>query len=94
MGRPWDMGKGFDQSAPFTALCPASEIGHLSEGAIWLKVNGEEQQASTIDQYIRLVPETISYLSGLVELAPSDLIYRGTPDGVGSVVADLQIRIF
>ena len=105
MGRPWDMGKGFDQSAPCTALRPASEIGHPSEGAIWLKVNDEVQQESNINLHIWSVPETISYLSSLVELAPGDLIYMGTPDGVGPVVAgdvmdghidgiaDLQIKI-
>jgi fumarylpyruvate hydrolase len=86
-GRPWDMGKGFDHSAPCSAIQPADRIGHPGTGAIWLKVNGEMQQESTIDLHIWSVPETISYLSGLVELAPGDLIYMGTPDGVGPVVA-------
>lgn len=86
-GRPWDMGKGFDNSAPCTALKPASEIGHPDSGEIWIKVNGEVQQKSTIDLHIWSVPETISYLSGLVELQPGDLIYMGTPDGVGPVVS-------
>ena len=85
MGRPWDMGKGFDNSAPCTALKPASEIGHPDSGAIWLKVNGETQQESTIDLHIWSVPETISHLSGLVVLEPGDLIYMGTPAGVGAV---------
>ena len=83
------MGKGVNQAVPFTALCPAAEIAHLSERAIWLKVKGAKQQASTIDQHIWLVLETFSYLSSLVELAPGDLIYMGTPYRVGSVVADL-----
>jgi fumarylpyruvate hydrolase len=87
MGRPWDTGKGFDNSAPCTALKPASEIGHPAAGDIWLKVNGEMQQESTIDLHIWSVPETICYLSGLVELQPGDLIYMGTPDGVGPVIA-------
>ena len=87
MGRPWDMGKGFDNSAPCTALRPVSDVGHPAEGTIWLKVNGRMQQESTIDLHIWSVPETISYLSGLVELAPGDLIYMGTPEGVGPVVA-------
>ncbi|NQV56376.1 MAG: fumarylacetoacetate hydrolase family protein [Rhodospirillales bacterium] len=87
MGRPWDMGKGFDNSAPCTALKPVSDVGHPADGAIWLKVNGEVQQESTIDLHIWSVPETISYLSGLVALQPGDLIYMGTPEGVGPVVA-------
>jgi fumarylpyruvate hydrolase len=87
MGRPWDMGKGFDNSAPRTALRPASEIGHPADGKIWLKVNGETKQQSSIDLHIWSVPETISHLSGLVELRPGDLIYMGTPDGVGPVIA-------
>ena len=86
-GRPWDMGKGFDNSAPCTALKPVSDVGHPDSGEIWIKVNGEVQQKSTIDLHIWSVPETISYLSGLVELQPGDLIYMGTPDGVGPVVA-------
>ena len=77
------MGKGFDNSAPCTALKPASEIGHPAAGDIWLKVNGEMQQESTIDLHIWSVPETICYLSGLVALQPGDLIYMGTPAGVG-----------
>ena len=87
MRRPWDMGKGFDRSAPCGEIAPASAIGHPASGDIWLKVNGEMQQESTIDLHIWSVPETICYLSGLVELQPGDLIYMGTPDGVGPVIA-------
>ena len=86
MGRPWDRGKGFDQSAPCTALHPAARIGHPSKGAIWLKVNGQVRQKGDLNELIWNVPETISYLSGLVELAPGDLIYTGTPEGVKAVV--------
>lgn len=86
-GRPWDMGKGFDYSAPCSALRPAREIGHPDSGAIWLKVNGETKQSGDLSQQIWSVPETIAYLSGLVELAPGDLIYTGTPAGVGPVVS-------
>lgn len=86
-GRPWDMGKGFDKSAPCTALKPVSEIGHPASGAIWIKVNGEKKQESTLDLHIWNTQETISYLSGLVELAPGDLIFMGTPEGVGAVNA-------
>lgn len=87
MGRPWDMGKGFDHSAPCSALRSATDIGHPDNGAIWLKVNGTLKQAGDLSQQIWSVPETVSFLSGLVELAPGDLIYTGTPAGVGPVVA-------
>lgn len=85
MGRPWDMAKGFDSSAPMTALRPATEIGHPGEGAIWLRVNGELRQEGDLAQQIWKVPETIAYLSTLVELQPGDLIMTGTPKGVGRV---------
>jgi fumarylpyruvate hydrolase len=85
MGRPWEMGKAFDNSAPCTALLPASKIGHPAKGAIWLKVNGSVKQKGDLAEMIWTVPETISYLSGLVTLLPGDLIYSGTPAGVGPV---------
>jgi fumarylpyruvate hydrolase len=85
MGRPWDMAKGFDQSAPMSALVPVSEIGHPSEGAIWLEVDGERRQDGDLAQQIWKVPETIAHLSTLVELAPGDLIMTGTPAGVNAV---------
>ena len=86
MGRPWDMGKGFDQSAPCAPISPVSKVGHISKGAIWLKVNGKDRQKSDLELLIWSIPETISYLSGLVTLAPGDLIYSGTPEGVAAVV--------
>lgn len=86
MGRPWDMGKGFDQSAPCAPISPASKVGHIGKGAIWLKVNGKIRQKSDLELLIWSIPETISYLSGLVTLAPGDLIYSGTPEGVAAVV--------
>ena len=85
MGRPWEMGKSFDNSAPCTALPPASRIGHPAKGAIWLKVNGAIKQKGDLSEMIWNVPETIAYLSGLVTLQPGDLIYSGTPAGVGPV---------
>lgn len=85
-GRPWDMGKGFDHSAPCTQIHPVSKIGHIAKGAIWLKVNGQIRQQGDIQDLIWNVPETINYLSGLVELFPGDLIYTGTPEGVNAVV--------
>ena len=86
MGRPWDMGKGFDRSAPMSALRRADAIGHPSSGAISLSVNGELRQEGDLAQQIWKVPETIAYLSTLVELRPGDLIMTGTPRGVGRVV--------
>ena len=85
MGRPWEMGKAFDNSAPCTALVPASKIGHPAKGAIWLKVNGKTTQKGDLADMIWNVPETIAYLSGLVTLQAGDLIYSGTPAGVGPV---------
>ncbi len=88
-GRPWDMGKGFDNSAPCTALRPVSDVGHpdTGDGAIWIKVNGETKQEGTLDLHIWDTAETINYLSGLCELQPGDLIYMGTPAGVAAVVS-------
>lgn len=85
MGRPWDMGKGFDESAPISALRPASEIGHPAKGAITLKVNGELRQSGDLAMQIWSLPEQIAYLSNLVTLQPGDLIFSGTPAGVGPI---------
>ena len=85
MGRPWEMGKAFDNSAPCTALKTAAMIGHPATGAIWLKVNGKYTQQGDLGAMIWNVPETISYLSRLVTLRAGDLIMSGTPAGVGPV---------
>ncbi len=85
-GKPWDMAKGFDQSAPIGEIVPASQSGHPSAGKIELVVNGKPRQGSDLAKMIWSVPETISYLSGLVVLAPGDLIFTGTPEGVAAVV--------
>ena len=84
-GRPWDMAKGFDNSAPTSAIRRVADIGHPSDGAIWLRINGEMRQEGDLAQQIWKVPETISYLSTLVTLRPGDLIMTGTPAGVGRV---------
>lgn len=84
-GRPWDMAKGFDQSAPIGTIAPASAIGHPARGAITLTVNGGERQRGDLADQIWSVPETIAYLSGLVALKAGDLIMTGTPAGVGAV---------
>lgn len=83
-GRPWDMGKGFDHSAPMGALVPAKGVD-VSKGRIELKVNGKVTQASDLSKLIWSVPEVISNLSQLVRLAPGDLIMTGTPEGVAAV---------
>jgi fumarylpyruvate hydrolase len=85
LGRPWEVGKAFEASAPCSALRPASEIGHPDGGAVWLDLNGERRQTGDLAQMIWKVPEMISYLSELFTLQPGDLILSGTPAGVGAV---------
>jgi fumarylpyruvate hydrolase len=82
-GKPWD--KGFDQSAPIGALGPAAGFPDPARGRIALRVNGTLRQESDLSNLIWSVAETISFLSGLVRLAPGDLIFTGTPDGVAAV---------
>ncbi len=84
-GRPWDMAKGFDESAPCSALRSVTEVGHPDSGAIWLRINGETRQQGDLAQQIWAVPEAMAYLSTLVELRPGDLLMTGTPAGVGPV---------
>ena len=83
-GRPWDTGKAFDRSAPITAIQPAEGKG-FEKGRIWLKVNGEVKQQADVADLIWGVPEIIAELSTLFELAPGDLIFTGTPAGVGAI---------
>jgi fumarylpyruvate hydrolase len=85
-GRPWEVGKAFEHAAPCSALQPAEMIGHPQKGTIWLKVNGTGRQQGDLNQMIWKVPEMISYLSGLFTLRAGDLIFSGTPAGVGPVV--------
>lgn len=84
-GRPWEVGKAFEQSAPCGPLVAASEIGHPTRGAIWLDVGGSRRQTGELDQMIWKVPEIIAILSSLFELRPGDLVMTGTPAGVGAV---------
>ncbi len=84
-GRPWEVAKAFEHSAPCSAIVPVSEVGHPQSAAITLKINGEQRQAGDLNQMIWKVPETIAYLSSLFVLQPGDLIYTGTPAGVGAV---------
>ena len=85
--RPWEIGKSFDQSAPCSALRPASEIGHPNKARIWLKVNGQMREDGDLEQMIWNVPEIISNLSEMVALEAGDIIMTGTPSGVAAVVA-------
>jgi fumarylpyruvate hydrolase len=105
LGRPWDVGKAFERSAPCSEIVPASAIGHPANGAVRLAVNGTVKQQGDLNQMIWKVPEMIAILSGLFELQPGDLIFSGTPAGVGAVkrgdvlegtvegVADLKVRV-
>ncbi|MEW9572973.1 fumarylacetoacetate hydrolase family protein [Rhodanobacter sp. Si-c] len=92
MGRPWDIGKAFDHSAPIGPIHRAADVGHPAKGAIWLEVNGATRQKADLADLIWSVGETVAYLSKFFELAPGDLIYTGTPEGVGAVVKGDRIR--
>jgi fumarylpyruvate hydrolase len=85
-GRPWDMAKGFDCSAPISPLVPATVCGHPAKGAVTLAVNGQQKQAGDLADMIWPVPDVLAHLSRLVRLAPGDLIFTGTPEGVGRIV--------
>ncbi len=87
VGRPWELGKAFDESAPIGPIHPISKIGHIDNAALKLNVNGVTKQSSNTDQLIWSVAETISYLSKYFKLEAGDLIYTGTPEGVGAIVA-------
>jgi fumarylpyruvate hydrolase len=84
-GRPWETGKAFDHSAPIGVIHPASSIGHPDKAAIFVAVDGADRQRSNISHLTWSVPEVIANLSTLFELQPGDLIYTGTPEGVGKV---------
>jgi len=84
--KPWEIGKSFDRSAPLGLLQPAAKVGHLKDGAIWLKVNGQVKQNANLNQMIWSVAEQVSKLSEAFELMPGDIIYSGTPENVGPVV--------
>lgn len=85
-GHPWDMGKGFDQSAVAGAICPVTQAGHPDHGRIWLSVNGRIRQDGDLSAMLWKVADIIANLSTLVRLEAGDLIYTGTPAGVGPVV--------
>ncbi len=91
-GRPWEAGKAFDQSAPIAPLHAAATIGHPGKGAIWVQVDGQDRQRSDIELLTWSVPEVIANVSTLFELMPGDLIYTGTPEGVGKVERGQTMR--
>jgi fumarylpyruvate hydrolase len=91
-GRPWDMAKGFDASAPCSELHPVGQVGYPAKGRIWLEVNGALRQQGDLDEMIWPVADVISYLSRFVALAPGDLIYSGTPSGVAALAPGDKVR--
>jgi fumarylpyruvate hydrolase len=86
MGRPWEIGKAFERSAPVGPIHTVESVGHLNQGLVQLKVNGDVKQEGDLNQMIWKVPEMISYLSEYFELAAGDVILSGTPAGVGPIV--------
>ncbi len=92
LGRPWEVAKAFEASAPCGELVPAAECGHPDRGAIRLEVNGEPRQSGDLAQMIWKVPEVIAHLSRLFTLAPGDVILTGTPAGVGAVAPGDRLR--
>lgn len=93
MGRPWDVGKAFDLSAPIGPIHPVANVGDAHHAKIWLDVNGKRRQESTIDFLIWSVAEVVADLSRYFKLEPGDLIFTGTPEGVGAVVSGDEIRV-
>jgi fumarylpyruvate hydrolase len=86
LGRPWDIGKGFDQSAPIGPIVPAAQAGDIENAEIWVQVNGKDRQRSTVTKLIWNIGEIIEHVSTAWELQPGDLIFTGTPEGVAAVV--------
>jgi fumarylpyruvate hydrolase len=86
-GRPWEIGKSFEESAPTGPVTPAAKAGDIENAEIWIQVNGKDRQRSTVTKLIWNLGEIIEHLSAAWELAPGDLIFTGTPEGVAAVVA-------
>ncbi len=84
-GRPWELGKAFDHSAPIAPIRRASEVGHIDRGPLWVQVDGKDRQRTDLSKLIWSVSEIIANLSTYFTLEPGDLIYTGTPEGVGPV---------
>jgi fumarylpyruvate hydrolase len=90
--RPWDLAKGFDASGPCSALQPLACTGHPEQARVWLEVNGEVKQDGNVNEMIWPVADVIAYLSRFVTLAPGDLIFTGTPSGVGALQPGDRVR--
>jgi fumarylpyruvate hydrolase len=86
-GRPWCIGKAFDQSAPIGPITPAAQAGDVANAEIYVQVNGQDRQRSNVSKLIWNIGETIEHLSAAWELQPGDLIFTGTPEGVAAVVS-------
>jgi len=86
-GRPWCIGKAFEQSAPIGPITPAAQAGDVANAEIYVQVNGQDRQRSNVSKLIWNIGETIEHLSAAWELQPGDLIYSGTPEGVAAVVS-------
>jgi len=95
LGRPWDIGKNVEQSSPLGLIHPAAECGHLASGAITLTVNGQTRQRADLRDLIWPVQDIIAFISQYYRVEPGDLIYTGTPAGVGAVVSGdvIEVRI-
>ena len=92
-GRPWDTGKNVEQSSPLGTIHPVAEVGHPARGTIRLTVNDETRQDADLDELIWPVPDVIAHISRAYRLEPGDLIYTGTPAGVGAVVPGDKIVV-
>ncbi|CAG0995238.1 fumarylpyruvate hydrolase [Burkholderiales bacterium] len=90
--QPWDLGKSFAQAAPIGAIHPVSAVGQVNRGGIWLEVNGQRRQDGRLEDMIWSLPEVIALLSKYYRLLPGDLIFTGTPSGVGPVVPGDRLR--
>jgi fumarylpyruvate hydrolase len=91
-GKPWDTAKGFEHSAPISAIAPAADIGHPARGRIWLEVNGQLRQQGDIADMIRSVPELLAELATWFEVQAGDLVFTGTPAGVGALSPGDRVR--
>jgi fumarylpyruvate hydrolase len=92
LARPWEVAKAFEHSAPITAILPAQHVETIAKGAIWLEINGARKQSGDLSQMIWDVPHQIEFLSTLFELKAGDLIFTGTPSGVGAVKRGDRLR--
>jgi len=93
MGRPWEIGKAFDRSAPIGPVHRASAVGHFEQGGLWLTVNGATKQQSDVSHLIWSVAETAADLSKFFRLEPGDVIFTGTPEGVGAVARGDEMKV-